>query len=335
MFHTKKIAVVGATGNVGQTLLHLLEAENFPATQLTLLASARSAGKQIMYAGVPLTVQDVAHSDFSQWDCAFFSAGSEIAKHYAPVAAAAGCYVIDKSSFYRLQETIPLIVPEVNGALLKNYAGKIISVPNCSTIQLVMALKPLHDLAGVARVEVASYQAVSGAGKKGNEQLRQELNIDNQNALLISNAENKIPIAFNVVPVIDTVLHTGFTKEEMKLHEETQKILASNVVVNATAVRVPVWQGHSEAVHITTHEPLSLEQAAQALQNFPGIHFCSEEIPTAATHAVQHRGVWVGRLRRHPSDSACHMNFWVVADNLYKGAAWNALQTAQCLFNRS
>lgn len=333
MFHTKKIAVVGATGNVGQTLLHLLEAENFPATQLTLLASARSAGKQIIYAGVPLTVQDVAQSDFSQWDCAFFSAGSEVAARYAPIAAAAGCYVIDKSSFYRLQENIPLIVPEVNGALLKNYAGKIISVPNCSTIQLVMALKPLHDLAGIMRVEVASYQAVSGAGKKGNEQLREELNAENQGGTL--SKKNKIPIAFNVVPAIDSLLSSGFTKEEMKLHEETQKILASNLVVNATAVRVPVWQGHSEAVHITTHDPLSLAQAAQALQNFPGLHFCSEEIPTAATHAIQHRGVWVGRLRRHPNDSACHLNFWVVADNLYKGAAWNAWQTAQCLFDES
>ena len=146
-------------------------------------------------------------------------------------------------------------------------------------------------------------------------------------------ANGKIPLAFNAVPAIDAFLPSGFTKEEMKLHEETQKILASNILVNATAVRVPVWYGHSEAVHIKTSAPLSLTQAAEALQNFPGIYFCSEEIPTAVTHAAGHCGVWVGRLRRHPNDSACHTNFWVVADNLYKGAAWNALQTAHYLFD--
>ena len=169
MLHTKNLAIVGATGNVGKTLLHLLESEHFPAAQLTLLASARSAGKEILYAGIPVVVQDVAQYDFSQANCAFFAAGGEVAAHYAPIAANAGCYVIDKSSFYRLKEDIPLIVPEVNGQLLKSYRGKIISVPNCSTIQLVMALKPLHDLTAIERVDVATYQAVSGAGKKGND----------------------------------------------------------------------------------------------------------------------------------------------------------------------
>lgn len=331
MLQTKNLAIIGATGNVGKTLLHLLESEHFPATQLTLLASSRSAGKKMLYAGTELIVQDVSKCDFSQYDCAFFAAGGEVAAYYAPIAADAGCYVIDKSSFYRLKEDIPLIVPEVNGQILKNYRGKIIAVPNCSTIQLVMALKPLHDLAAIERVEVATYQAVSGAGKKGNDQLHQEIEAYTQGVALEVN--DKIPLAFNAVPAIDTFLPSGFTKEEMKLHDETQKILASNMLVNATAVRVPVWYGHSEAVHIKTSVPLSLTEAAEALQNFPGLYFCKEEMPTAATHAAGHRGVWVGRLRRHPDDTDCHTNFWVVADNLYKGAAWNALQTAYCLFD--
>jgi aspartate-semialdehyde dehydrogenase len=191
-----------------------------------------------------------------------------------------------------------------------------------------MTLKPLHDLATIERVDIATYQAVSGAGKKGIDQLQQELSSDNLNR-----TDKTIPIAFNVVPAIDVFLSSGFTKEEMKLHEETQKILAcTDLLVNATAVRVPVWQGHSEAVHLRTQQPFTLDAASTAISQFPGVRYCDQEIPTAVTHAHDNHDVWVGRLRRHPSDSAHYVNFWVVSDNLYKGAAWNALQIAMSLF---
>ncbi len=317
-----KIAIVGATGQVGQTLLHLLESQNFPAEQLILIASERSAGKYHIYLGRNLLIHHLADFNFANISCAFFAAGSEVAKRYAPLAAAAGCTVIDKSAYFRLDPHVPLVVPEVNGETLAGTNSKIIAVPNCSTIPLVMALKPLEDLAGIERVEVATYQAVSGAGNKGIKALKEELKN-------IPTLRLGAPIAFNVIPKIDEVLSSGFTKEEMKMHEETQKILERNFVVNATAVRVPVWQGHSEAVVVKTRRPIEISQAAQAFQNFKGIHYLEEEIPTPLTHAANNAGVWLGRLRRHPQDSAHYLNFWLTCDNLYKGAAWNAIQIAE------
>jgi aspartate-semialdehyde dehydrogenase len=337
MLISKNIAIVGVTGQVGQVLLKILAAKNFPASQLRFVASERSAGKQIHYQNQALTVEDIASFDFSKVDLAFFAAGSEVAKHYAPIAANAGCIVIDKSSYFRMDPAVPLVVPEVNGYLLKNSPSKIFAVPNCSTIPLVMALKPLHDLAIVERVEVATYQAVSGAGIKGVKALEDEIK-SFKNSDINEYDNNKVPqlgfpIAFNIIPKIDDFLPSGYTKEEMKMTDETKKILSPEILVNATAVRVPVWQGHSEAVHLRTVKPLEVAAATQALKDFPGIQFCEAEIPMPFTHAANNPIVWLGRLRRHPQDSAHYLSFWLTCDNLYKGAAYNALQIAEKLFD--
>lgn len=319
-----RIAIVGATGLVGQTLLKILESQHFPAEYLILLASERSAGKTHLYLDQSLIIQNLTQFDFSQVQYAFFAAGSEVAKHYAPIAVKAGCVVIDKSSCFRCDPAVPLVVPEINADLIHTNISKIFSVPNCSTIPLVMALKPIQDLAGIERVEVATYQAVSGAGKKGVEALSEEI-------AGVSTPPLRIPIAFNVIPQIDELLPSGFTKEEMKMQEETRKILHADFIVNVTAVRVPVWQGHSEAVHVKTKNPISLKKVAQGFKALNGVKYVEDEIPTPLTHATNNPWVWIGRLRRQPNDSEHYLSFWLTCDNLYKGAAWNALQIAAIL----
>ncbi len=335
MLNQKKIAIVGATGTVGGVLSKLLAREQFPAHQLHFLASQKSKGQQVSYLDQTLAIQALDEFDFSKVDIAFFAAGNEVAKIYAPKAAQKGCWVIDKSSYFRQDPNVPLIIPEVNWQDIETYASHIIATPNCSTTQLVLALKPLHDLAEVERVEIATYQAVSGAGQLGIEalslQMKKYMSGEGGGDARTASGDQFIPIAFNVVPLIDEVLPSGFTKEEVKMQEETTKILHADIRVNATAVRVPVWHGHSEAVHIKTKKPLTLEAAAQALQAFPGIKYCAHTIPTALTHAEGNDWVWVARLRRHPQDGPEYLNFWLISDNLHKGAAWNAIQIAKGL----
>ena len=329
MLTSQKIAIVGATGVVGQVLLKLLAEKNFPANQLILLASERSAGKTISYQNQSIPIQALAEFNFAQANIAFFATSNDISKIYVPKAAEAACWAIDKSSYFRLDPNVPLVVPEVNSELLKTTKQKIIAVPNCSTTQLVLALKPLHDLGEIERVDVATYQAVSGAGASGVKKLEQEILQPGQ--AWPQDDLSEAPIAFNVIPCIDDMLANGYTKEEMKMQDETVKILGAPICVNATAVRVPVWQGHSEAVTVKLKQPISLDQAREALAKFSGIHYCDQEIPTPLTHAANNTEVWVGRLRVHPMDQNDRLNFWIVSDNLYKGAAWNALQIAEIL----
>jgi aspartate-semialdehyde dehydrogenase len=325
----KNIAIIGATGVVGQTVLNILAERNFPIENLYLVASARSAGKTISFANKDYTVEDIAHFDFSQVQIAFFAAGSDVAVEYAPKAAAAGCTVIDKSSYYRYEENVPLIVPEVNpqDISLAKKRG-IIATPNCSTIQLVVALKPLYDAVGIERINVCTYQSVSGAGQAGIDKLLEETS-RHQKGEKGTNQQ----FAFNVVPKIDAFLDNDYTKEEMKVVWEVHKIFHDNTIrVNPTAVRVPVLYGHSEAVHIETKKKITKEQAIDLLRHAPGIHLieANQDYPTALSHAAGNDAVYVGRVREDISHER-GLNLWVVADNLRKGAALNAVQIAELL----
>lgn len=330
------VAVVGATGVVGETFLEVLSEREFPINNLYALASEHSKDEVVMFGGKPIKVQDVADFDFEKVQYAFFSAGEKISALYAPKAAEAGCVVIDNSSQFRYDPEIPLVVPEVNASALVNYrARNIIANPNCSTIQLVVALKPIYDAVGILRVNVATYQSVSGAGRNGIEELA------TQTAQLLNGAsiETKAfsqQIAFNVIPQIDSFQDNGYTREEMKLFWETQKILNdSNILVNATAVRVPVFYGHSEAVHLETDQVIDVESVLNLLRNAPGITLFEEEgYPTPVTDAANQDKVLVGRVRAditHPNG----INLWVIADNVRKGAALNAVQIAELLIQDS
>ncbi len=337
MSKTYNVAVLGATGAVGETLLSLLAERNFPAGQVYALASSRSAGKTVPFGESTLTVQDVAHFDWSQAQIGLFSAGASVSAVHAPKAAAAGCVVIDNTSCFRYDDDIPLVVPEVNPNKIADYTARgIIANPNCSTIQMVVALKPIHDAAGIRRINVCTYQAVSGTGKKAIEELA------SQTALLLNGKPAKADvypkqIAFNVLPQIDVFMDNGYTKEEMKMVWETRKILGDqDVQVNPTTVRVPVFYGHSEAVHIETHKKISADQARALLSEAPGITVLDDRspggYPTAATEAAGRDNVYVGRIREdisHPSG----LNLWIVADNIRKGAALNSLQIAELLVN--
>ena len=331
-----KVAMVGASGVVGETLIRVLEERSFPVAELFALASERSIGKKVRFGGSDVAIDDLAGFDFRRAEIAFFSAGAAVSREHVPRAVAAGCIVIDNTSQFRLEEDVPLVVPEVNAEAIGDFAARgIIANPNCSTIQLVLVLKPLHDLAGIERVNVATYQAVSGAGRRAVEELAV------QSAALLAGQGPVVPeviakqIAFNCVPQIDDFQENGYTREEMKMLWETRKILADPAIrVNATAVRVPVFFGHSQAVHLETRARVTAEQARGLLAKAPGVEVMDERrpggYPTAATEAANRDTVYVGRIREDISTDR-GLNLWLVADNVRKGAATNSIQIAEIL----
>jgi aspartate-semialdehyde dehydrogenase len=329
------VAIVGATGAVGEALIEILEERNFPVGELYLLASERSEGKRVRFCGKSVAVERLDQFDFSKVQIGLFSAGGSLSAEYAPKAAAAGCVVIDNTSHFRYEADIPLIVPEVNAHRLGDYKNRnIIANPNCSTIQMVVALKPLHDAARITRINVATYQSVSGAGAGGVRELAgQTANLLNGKPI----ETGKMPkqIAFNVLPQIDVFQDNGYTKEEMKMVWETRKILEDEAIqVNPTCVRVPVFYGHSEAVHIETETKLTVEEARRLLRGAPGVKLIDDpgagKYPTAVTDAVGTDPVYVGRIREdisHPRG----LDLWIVSDNVRKGAALNSVQIAELL----
>ena len=335
MSKTYDVAVVGATGAVGETMLSILAERKFPVGEVYPLASSRSAGTKVSFGDKMLTVQDLADFDFSKVQIGLFSAGGNISAEFAPIAAEAGCIVIDNTSEFRYDDDIPLVVPEVNPHAIARYKTRgIIANPNCSTIQMLVALKPIQDAVGIDRINVATYQAVSGTGKEAIDELAA------QSASLLNGKDAQASvypkqIAFNVLPHIDVFQDNGYTKEEMKMVWETNKIMEDDAIrVNPTTVRVPVFYGHSEALHIETRKPLAAADARQLLEDFPGVTVLDERAdggyPTAVTEAASNDDVYVGRLR----DDLSHENgldMWVVADNVRKGAALNSIQIAEIL----
>lgn len=329
------VAIVGVTGAVGEALLTVLQERKFPIKTLYPLASARSVGKTVSFKRQELDVLDLAEFDFSQADIALFSAGSAVSKEYAPKAVAAGCIVVDNTSCFRYEDDIPLIVPEVNAHCIVQYEKRgIIANPNCSTIQMVVALKPIYDAVGIHRINVATYQSVSGTGKKAITELIAQMG-DLLNGIPAKSDVYPKQIAFNALPHIDQFEDNGYTREEMKMVWETRKIFEDQeIMINPTAVRVPVIYGHSEAIHLELKKPLSAVQARALLQKAPGVKVIDNpaklSYPTAISHAVGHDEVFVGRIRQdisHPNG----LNLWVVADNIRKGAATNAVQIAEIL----
>ncbi len=335
MSKTYDIAVVGATGAVGETMLSILAERNFPVGTVYPLASARSAGKRVAYGDKQLVVQDLDTFDFSTVQIGIFSPGASVSKIYAPKAAAAGCVVIDNTSQFRYDDDKPLIIPEVNPHAIAGYKDtNIIANPNCSTIQMLVALKPLHDAFGITRINVCTYQAVSGTGKEAIEELGGQT-AKLLNGLPVEPSVYPRQIAFNVLPHIDDFQENGYTKEEMKMVWETHKIMEdSSIAVNPTCVRVPVFYGHSEAVHIETREPISADQAREMLGTAPGVVVMDERkdggYPTAVTESAGTDPVFVGRIREDISVEN-GLNLWVVSDNVRKGAALNSVQIAECL----
>lgn len=329
------IAVVGATGAVGKEMLAVLVQRKFPVNNIYALASARSVGKMVAFGDQKVEVRDLASFDFSRAQIGLFSPGASISKEFAPKAAAHGCVVIDNTSQFRYDNDIPLVVPEVNRHQVSNYRTRgIIANPNCSTIQMVVALKPLHDAAGIERINVATYQAVSGTGKEAVDELhRQTVSLINDEPVVCSVYPKQI--AFNVLPHIDVFMENGYTKEEMKMVWETRKIMEDDSIsVNPTTVRVPVNRGHSEAVHVEFKEALSAQRARQLLSDAPGVQVLDEQrdggYPTAVTEGEYDDAVYVGRIREdisHPRG----LNMWIVSDNLRKGAALNSVQIAEIL----
>jgi len=331
-----RVAVLGATGLVGDTMIRVLQERDFPVSELLPLASNRSLGKRVEFRGRHIPVIDVATFDFKRAQIGLFSAGGEVSREYAPKAAAAGCIVIDNTSEFRYEDDIPLVVPEVNPHTIIEYKKRgIIANPNCSTIQMVVALKPIHDAVGITRINVATYQSVSGAGKEAVDELA------SQTTRLMSGEEPDKPkviakrIAFNCVPQIDKFMDNGYTKEEMKMVWETRKIFGDqSILVNATAVRVPVFFGHSEAVHVETRKKITAEAARELLRKSPGIEVIDERkpggYPTAATEAANRDTVYVGRIREDISHER-GLNLWIVSDNIRKGAATNSIQIAEIL----
>jgi aspartate-semialdehyde dehydrogenase len=325
------VSVVGASGVVGTTLLSILAERGFPIKNLYLLASHRSAGENINFNGKAHTIIDITQFDFAQSDISFFCSSNDIAAEYAPKAVAAGNIVLDKSSHFRNDKTVPLIVPEVNQDHIANYSNqKLIASPNCNTIPIVVALKPIYDAVGITRINIATYQSVSGTGKAAVTELEKQSN-------QILKGEDISPqvypqqIAFNVLPHIDEFEDNGYTREEMKIVWETQKIFNDfTIAINPTAVRVPVYCGHSAAVHIETNEKLTLKHALDLLAQAPGVKLITGKFPypTPVLDAAGKDAVYVGRVREDIS-SAKGLNLWVVADNLRKGAALNAIQVAE------
>jgi aspartate-semialdehyde dehydrogenase len=329
------VAVVGATGAVGEVMLEVLYERKFPVGNVYALASERSLGRTVTFGKRELDVLNLAEFDFSRVQLALFSAGGSVSAEYAPKAAAAGAVVVDNTSHFRYDDDIPLVVPEVNPDAIAGFSTRgIIANPNCSTIQMVVALKPIHDAAGIERINVATYQAVSGAGRSALEELvRQTTRLLNGRPLELEGKAKQI--AFNAVPHIDVFQENGYTKEEMKMVWETQKILGDpDIRVNATAVRIPVFYGHSEAINIETRDRISAAEVRELLESAPGIEVldgtATGEYPTAVTESAGHDPVYVGRIRddiSHPRG----INLWVVADNIRKGAALNSVQIAEIL----
>jgi aspartate-semialdehyde dehydrogenase len=333
-----RIAVVGASGAVGEAMLSILAERGHREDRVRAVASARSAGEDVDFGNTQLTIEDLAGFDFTGIDYALFSAGGSVSKEFAPKAAAQGAIVIDNTSAFRYDKDIPLVVPECNAHVLDGIEGGcIIANPNCSTIQMVVALAPIHREAGITRINVATYQSVSGAGRKGLNELAHQtaakLNFQESEPSAFAQT-----IAFNVIPQIDELLENGYSREEMKMLWETQKILEDeSILVNATAVRVPVFYGHAEAVHFETREDISIERVRELLQNADGVKWLEgkdKQHPTPFTHAAGKDAVYVGRLRRdlsHPRG----ISMWVVADNVRKGAALNAVQIMDYLESRA
>ncbi len=329
------VAVVGATGVVGETMLSILQERHFPVENIVALASSRSAGSTIRFNGKTVVVEELEKFNFKGIDIGLFSPGASVSKIHAPRAAEAGCVVIDNTSEFRYDDDIPLVIPEVNPHAIADYKNRgIIANPNCSTIQMLVALKPIHDAATIKRINVCTYQAVSGTGKEAIEELAK------QTAELLSGRTAVCEvypkqIAFNALPHIDDFQDNGYTKEEMKMVWETRKIFEDDAIqVNPTAVRIPVFFGHSEAVHIETRKKLSAEQVKKILSNKPGIELMDEHkdggYPTAVSEAAGNDQVFVGRIREdisHPRG----INLWVVSDNVRKGAALNSIQIAEIL----
>ncbi|OIP95601.1 MAG: aspartate-semialdehyde dehydrogenase [Syntrophobacteraceae bacterium CG2_30_61_12] len=327
-----RTAVVGATGAVGNMMIRVIEERRFPVADLTLLASARSVGKELSYNGTAIGVRELREDSFAGLDLALFSAGAGVSRRFAPLAAAAGCVVVDNSSAFRMDPAVPLVVPEVNRDALRDHAG-IIANPNCSTIQMVVALKPIYDAAGIKRIVVTTFQAVSGTGKRAVEELRRQC------AAVAAGAEPESsvyphPIAFNCLPHIGPFLDNGYTEEEMKMVNETRKMFGDpEIRVCATTVRVPVYYGHSESVVVETCRPLSVAAARELLEAAAGVLVVdnpAENLYPLALNAAGNDETYVGRLRGDPS-VANGLALWVVADNIRKGAATNAVQIAECL----
>ena len=327
------VAVVGATGAVGEAMIAILEERRFPVARLYPLASRRSAGREVMFQGRAQRVEALEDFEFANVAIALFSAGASVAGEDAPRAAAAGCTVVDNSSRFRYESDIPLVVPEVNPRALDGFGKQgIIANPNCSTIQLVVALKPLHDAFGIERINVATYQAVSGTGREAVDELAAQTAAGLEGRP-VGSGVYPVQIAFNALPHCDVFLDNGYTREEMKIVWETQKILGDeSILVNVTAVRVPVFFGHSEAVHIETRKKADVEEVKRLLDAAPGVAVVDGRsdaaYPTAATHAAGADDVFVGRIREdisHPRG----LNLWVVSDNLRKGAALNSVQIAE------
>ncbi|MEA1071255.1 aspartate-semialdehyde dehydrogenase [Sphingomonas sp. LY160] len=333
-----RIVVVGATGNVGREILNVLAERQFPADEVAAVASPRSTGDIIDFgdSGKELKVQNIEHFDFEGWDMALFAAGSEVSRVHAPRAAASGCTVIDNSSLYRMDPDVPLIVPEVNPDAIAGYRAKnIIANPNCSTAQMVVALKPLHDVARIKRVVVSTYQSVSGAGKAGMDELFEQ----SRNIFVGDSNEAKKftkQIAFNVIPHIDSFLDDGSTKEEWKMVVETKKILDPKIKVTATCVRVPVFVGHSESVNIEFEDEMTAEQAQNILREAPGVMLVDKREDGGYVTPVECVGDYATFVSRVREDSTVEngLSMWVVSDNLRKGAALNAVQIAELLGRR-
>lgn len=330
-----RVAVVGATGNVGREMLQILSERQFPLDEVAALASSRSQGDIIDFGdgGEELKVSNLEHFDFTGWDIALFAAGSAVSKQHAPRAAAAGCTVIDNSSFYRMDPDVPLVVPEVNPEALAGYkARNIIANPNCSTAQMVVALKPLHDAAGIKRVVVSTYQSVSGSGKQGMDELFNQ----SRNIFVGDTVEPAFypkQIAFNVIPHIDDFLDDGSTKEEWKMVVETKKILDPRIKVTATCVRVPVFVGHSESINIEFERDISAKEAQDILREAPGVMLVDKREPGGYVTPVECVGDYATFISRVREDSTVEngLNLWCVSDNLRKGAALNAVQIAELL----
>ena len=328
------VAVVGATGIVGESLLDIIHSRNFPVKNLYAVASQKSKGSTVKYGNRLLTVEALDEFDFSDIDIAFFSAGGSISKQYVPIATKQNCIVIDNTSEYRYVENIPLIVPEVNREEIKKYvATNIIANPNCSTIQMLVALKPIHDLYTIESINVSTYQAVSGSGKDGVEELLEQSSAYIDQRIMDKKVYPK-QIAFNVIPFVDSFLENKYTKEEMKMVWETQKILDKNISVNPTAVRVPVLVGHAESIYIETNDEVNIQTILNEFDKFDGITVLDDtdnlDFPTPFDQGHGTDNVYVGRLRKC-LDKKNALNLWVVADNVRKGAALNSIQIAEHL----
>jgi aspartate-semialdehyde dehydrogenase len=330
---SRKIAVVGATGNVGREILNILAERKFPASEVVALASQSSAGKKVSYGDNELTVQVLDHYDFNGTKIALFSPGGKVSAQHAPRAAKAGCVVIDNTSHFRMHDNVPLIVPEVNPKALKDYnKSNIIANPNCSTIQMVVALKPLHDIAKIKRVVVSTYQAVSGGGKEAMDELYNSTKKIYHNEIVEPKKFSK-RIAFNVIPQIDVFMDDGYTKEEWKMKVETKKILDPDIAIEVTCVRVPVFNCHSEAVNIEFENEISVEEAREALEESDGVLVIDrpEEMKFATpVECSTQDPTFVSRIRKDNSIKN-GLSMWIVADNLRKGAALNAVQIAELL----